>query len=185
MKLLSHFIVLFFLPGASFGQIDLVVYDSCSQLQKQAQLNRLPRSDHSRPLVIANGIIVSIDEINEKLIDTIYIIKCPQSFQKFGNIGAHGVIFIGSRQVFNANPIRELARRKEGKKAVYAVNGYLFADPDLRISGKAVKGLKTVHNYQLPGTSELVSCFSIWTITKKEIRNDRAMPKLCRGVVGQ
>jgi hypothetical protein len=197
MKPLLCFITPSLLTLAALGQtnwrdtssgLNILHSDTCVKLQHQANLNKLHKTNHSRPLVIANGTIIRGEEINEKQVDTIYIIKCPQSVEKFGNIGALGVIYLDTKQTFDTVRISNLATIKQShgapQKTVYAVNGYLFAHPSLTISRRAIKKVDILRNYELntSNSDEAVTCISIWTITKKEIKDDNAIPNPCRGV---
>ncbi|MEO6452526.1 MAG: hypothetical protein ABIN97_00530 [Ginsengibacter sp.] len=197
MKTFLNFTVLYFLTISALGQTNwrdtsnglrISYPDTCVKLQKQANLKILPGTNHSRPLIIANGIIIRGEEVKEKLVDTIYIIKCPQSFEKFGNIGSLGVIYLETTQTFDPVPISNVAAIKQShgsrQKIIYAINGYLFADTGLTLSRKAIKKVDILKGYklQLPDTNEEVTCISIWTITRKEIKDDNSLPKPCRGV---
>jgi hypothetical protein len=197
MKTFLSFTVLCFLTISVLGQtnwrdtsIGLRIFypDTCVKLQKQAGLKILPGTNHSRPLIIANGIIIRGEEIKEKLVDTIYVIKCPQSVEKFGNIGSLGVIYLDTRQTFDTVLISNVVTIKQShgsrQKIVYAINGYLFADRGLALSRKAIKKVDILKDYklQLSATKVEVTCVSIWTITVKEIKNDNLIPKPCRGV---
>jgi hypothetical protein len=157
-------------------------------LQKEAIPKILPGTNHSRPLIIANGIIVRGEEIKKNLVDTIYVIKCPQSFEKFGNVGSLGAIYLNTRQTFDTVKISNIATIElshgSSQKIIYAINGYLFADTGFTLSRKAIKKVDILKGYklQLQDTNEEVTCISIWTITDKEIKNDNSIPKPCRGV---
>lgn len=159
--------------------------DTCYKLQKQADLKKIPGTNHSWPLIMANGIIIRGKEINKNLIDSIYFINGPQSFEKFGNIGSPGVIYLDTRQKFDALQISQIAKESHGIKQniIYAINGYLFADSTLKLSRKAIKKVEILKDYKLSSTdnNQVVTCISIWTITKKEIKKDNSL-KLCRGV---
>lgn len=197
MKTLLNFAVLCLLTISVVAQTNLrdtsnglrISYpDTCIKLQKQATLKTLPGTNHSRPLIIANGIIIRGEEIEEKLVDTIYVIKCPQTFDKFGNIGSLGVIYLDTKQTFDTVQISNVARVNQShgsrQKIIYAINGYLFADTGLALSRKAIKKVDILKGYKLklPDINEEVICVSIWTITRKEIKEDNSMPKPCRGV---
>jgi hypothetical protein len=197
MRTFYIYIALTFLTISVSGQtnwrdttngLGIAYFDTCINLQNQANLNKLPKTNHSRPLIIANGILIIGDEIEEKLVDTIYVIKCPQSFEKFGNIGALGIVYLNTGQTFDTVRISNIVRTKQShgseQKLVYAVNGYLFADPNLYISRKAIKKVDIFKGYKLNSVTpdEAVTCISIWTITKREIKDDNLIPKPCRGV---
>ena len=193
MKMLLNLIILFFSSATTFGQINWRdttnrYPDTCILLQKRASQKILPGTNHSRPLVVADGMIIRGDEIKEKLVDTIFVIKCPQSFERFGNIGALGVIYLETKQEFDTVSITRVAtiRQSHGvaQKTIYAINGYLFADTTLKLSKKAVKKVEVFKNFSADflDINEHVTCVSIWTLTNKEIKDDNSVPKPCRGV---
>jgi hypothetical protein len=162
--------------------------DTCNKLKGQSDSKKIPGADYSRPLILANGIVIRGDEIQEKLVDTIFVIKCPQSFAKFGDLGALGVISIDTKQNFESVVVTKIASIKKShsanSKLVYSLNGYLFTDTTLKISTKAVKRVDFINNFKLANfaTDDNTTCISIWTITKKEMKDDNSIPKPCRGV---
>lgn len=162
--------------------------DSLIKLEKKSIPKILPGTNHSRSLIIANGIIIRGEEIMDNLLDSIYFIKVPESVEKFGNVGALGVIFINTRQRFDTVQISKVATirqsHRSNQKVIYAINGYLFADTGIVLSRKAIKKVDILKGYklQLADINEEVTCINIWTITKREIKVDNLMPKPCRGV---
>lgn len=120
------------------------------------------------------------------MIDFIFIIKCPQSFEKFGDAGSMGVIAITTKQKFKTVTIGELAKQEEmesdRRQISYALNGYLITDTSQRISLKAIKRIDMINRKVAGEGNNATTCFSIWTITRKEIRQYNNRPKLCRGV---
>jgi hypothetical protein len=181
MKRLASFAITFLLTAISFGQTNWRdttrrLSDSCINLQNEASKKILPGTNHSMPLIVANGIIISGDEIKKKLVDSIFIIKCPESFERFGNIGALGVIYLNTKQKFETINITSVVTINQShgarQKIIYAINGYLFADTILRISKNAIKKVEILKDLKVDSldTNSEVTCISIWTLTKKEIR---------------
>jgi hypothetical protein len=186
MRTFLHFITLCFFTNTGLAQTGLVLPGTGTDRQLQKNVQTLRGADHLQPLFIANGAIIGGNEIKIKLVDTIYVFKGAESYEKYGGIGANGVVCIGTRQAFDTISISNLADdwyfKNENRRTVYAVNGYLFADPNLSISRKAIRRVNVFKRYRLDASDEIVTCISIWTISKKQIRKDSKMPKLCRGV---
>jgi hypothetical protein len=147
--------------------------DTCKNLQKGSMEKTLPGTNHSMFLIIANGIVISGDEIKKKRIDSISVIKCPQSFTLFGNIGAFGVLKLKTRQKFDTVRITNVVNIEQShsaqQKVVYAINGYLFADTTLSLSKKAVKRVEILKNFKHKSLNgEEFICVSIWTMKEKK-----------------
>jgi hypothetical protein len=162
--------------------------DSCALYHQLAQHKIIPGTNHSIPLIIANGIVIRPEDLSEHLIDSIYMIKCPESFHSYGNIAAAGVLYLKTKQSFESVRITSLVKIRQShaseQKIIYAVNGYLFADESLMLSRRAIKKIDIMKNYRLPpaGINEEVTVINIWTLTRREIKRLNDIPKPCRGI---
>jgi hypothetical protein len=163
----------------------LKVVDTCQLMYNMANMQKIEGTNHSIPYVVANEIMININEIDEKKVNTLYIPKCPKSFELYGNLAALGIIHIKTRQKFEVVKVAELMKKKRIKKyhepILFALNGYMFSDTSLAISKKAITKVESV---KIPSIQKggFTICFSIWTLTNKEIKQNMAMPKLCRGI---
>jgi hypothetical protein len=193
----TFLVVLISFFNISYGQSKLINststvpignIDTCLKLVNQGNLRKLKDIKHSIPIIIANDIIVNINEIKAKLIDTMSIIRCPQSFEKWGNLGTLGIIQIGTKQKFKTIKVTKILEENhvdaKNPNVFYALNGYLFTDKNLSISKNAIVKIDIIKNpfFEDSTTNKNATCINIWTITEKEKKENESLPKLCRGV---
>lgn len=164
--------ILFRLIISAHGQPTLQA-DTCYKLKQQAESKKMPGSYHSRALHIANGIIVSVKEIEEEQIDSIRVIECPESFDKFGDLAALGVVWFYTKHKFESIMVADIVKiklphlSKSPKTCTYALNGYFFSDTSLQISKKAIVRVDVINNND-------IHCISIWTMNESEINEDKS-----------
>jgi hypothetical protein len=164
-------------------------FDSCYQMQYDSNFTVIEGTNHSIPLMIANGIVIRNDELNIKILDSIYVLKCPQSFEKYGNLGTLGVIYLKTKQKFKTIDVLKIKKsntRHTNKSdiIIYALNGFVFTDTTLLFSKKAITKVDIIENPSILNfeTTKNTTCISIWTITDEELKKDASIPKLCRGI---
>lgn len=100
------------------------------------------------PLVILDGIVVSLDDVDESKITAIDVLKGPSATAIYGSRGANGVILISTRPGADAEYLREISRKDIPAGALEDTPGnrlrrnfrdYAFWKPDLTTdeNGKA------------------------------------------------
>jgi len=188
--------ILFFLSSSTFGQtnwrdttngIPSAFTDTCNKIDKGASLNLVTKSRHPQPLYVANGIIIRGDilSIDTSLIKNISVLKCPDSFNEFGYIGYNGTILIGTKQEIETvtpNSIRENKFKKVKGDVIFALNGDLITDSNLKISTTSIKEIELLKAGTEKGSNikfKKFTCINIWTLTKDE---RKPMAALCRGI---
>ena len=194
---LTFFSILLFIVNHSFGQsnlkdtifgIALNYNDTCLKIAEAAKNNLVVKSRHSEPLIIANGIVISGKKLSSDttLIKSIKVKKCPEAFNEFGYIAFNGAIIIETKQKFKTTTpnIIRLQQFDEIKDSViFALNGDLLTNKDLKISLNAIKEIELLEKGTQKGTNEKLTnfdCISIWTLKKSERIK---FSGLCRGVL--
>lgn len=146
--------------------------DSCHKLWQNAERQRVSWQMSRAAVILANNIIVRANEIDQQSVDSFIFVRCPQSFEKLGNLGANGIFYFYTKQNFKASTLEKLSRvkRRHRKNVIYALNGYLFAAPTLMMSKKAVKRIEVIKNFKTDstGTQTGMTCINIWTVTEEE-----------------
>jgi len=194
---LTFFSILFFITYYSFGQsnlketifgIPLKSNDTCLKISDGAKKNLVVNKRHSEPLIIANGIVIRGQTISSDttLVKSITVKKCPEAFNEFGYIAFNGAIIIETKQKFKITTpnIIRLQQFDEIKDSViFALNGDLLSNKDLKISINAIKEIELLEKGTQKGNNEEftnVDCISIWTLKKSE---RFPFSGLCRGVI--
>jgi hypothetical protein len=187
--LLFAFIFIISLQKGTSQSPSAFPFDTCFHLQNDANFKTIKGTNHSIPLKLANGIIIRIEELNTKMLDSIYVLKCPQSFEKYGNLGTLGVIYLKANQKFKTIDVLKIKKSntrhtKKSNRIIYALNGFVFTDTTLLFSKKAIIKVDIINNPSILNveTTKNTTCINIWTITNKELKEDASMPKLCRDV---
>jgi hypothetical protein len=188
-SLLFAFIFIVSLQKGKSQSLYALSFDTCFHLQNDANFKTIKGTNHSIPLKLANGIIIRIEELNTKLLDSIYVLKCPQSFEKYGNLGTLGVIYLKTKQKFKTIDVLKIMKSNtrhtnKSNNIIYALNGFVFTDTTLLFSKKAITKVDIIENPSILNfeTTKNTTCISIWTITDEELKKDASIPKLCRGV---
>jgi hypothetical protein len=152
-------------------------------LTKKADLERVIGTRHSSPLFLANGIVVRVDEVDSALLESVSVLRCPQSIETFRNLGINGVVLIKTKQVFETTTPQIEIRKSHGTKSrvIYALNGFILTDTALKISKSSIREIDIVSNSRIDYANLYrgYTCVNVWTLTKDE---RIPMSVLCRGV---
>jgi len=180
---MRRYFLLIILLGLLANRLFSQRIESCAELTKKANLERVIGTRHSSPLFLANGIVVRVDEIDSSLLEGVSVLKCPQSIEAFGNLGINGVVLIKTKQVFETTKPQIEIRKSHGTKSriIYALNGFILTDTTLKISKAAIREVNIISNSRIDYGNRYrgYTCVNVWTLTKDE---RIPMSALCRGV---
>jgi hypothetical protein len=172
-------IIVVIISYSSYGQFRRAD-SSCVHGRKLAFDNMIKGTENSRPLIVANGLIICMKELDEKKIDTTaatIVMECKDAYAKFGNLAARGVISLKTKQIFETISVKELRESKKikttGHQTMLAINGFITNDYSLVISRNAIDKidvlLKVVIGDKVIDPN--IAVVNIWTNTKKERRS--------------
>ena len=148
----------------------------CDDYFKSVKVHAIKGTRHCRSILIANGVVIRTEENNPNLLQHINVMKCPDSYRTYGDIGTNGVIVEDTKQVFDFitpfNVHIENSSSFNDKKKLYFLNGFLITNDSLRISKNAIKRIEVLkpENYKETLNDDKVLLINIWTLTKTEVR---------------
>ena len=155
----------------------------CDGYFKSVKVHKIKGTMHCRSITIANGVVVRTEESSGNLLTHIDVIKCPDSYKTYGDIGTNGVIVEDTRQTFDFITPSHVAIKNassyDNKKRIYFLNGFLITNDSLKISKKAIKRIEVLNPkyYKETQNSDNAVLVNIWTLTRKEVRKSL---KTCR-----
>ena len=126
--------------------------------------------------MIANGVVIRPEETNPSLLQHVNVIKCPDSYKIYGDIGTNGVLLEETKQTFDFIIPSQIDFKKSSayldKKKIYFLNGFLITNDSLRISKNAITRTEvlTSKNYANTSNSDGTVLINIWILKEKEIR---------------
>lgn len=119
---------------------------------------------HGHPLVLANDVVIRMDQVKINLLDSVSVVRHPDSSSHYGNAAINGIINLKTRQKFGTIVLENVhipnARRLTGEKK-FILNGYLINNPSIKISKSAIKKVEVID-------SNDIHYISIWTLTEDE-----------------
>jgi len=147
-------------------------------------LQRIAGTEHSSPIFLANGVVVRGQELDTNLVESISIMKCPQSIRDYGILGINGVILIRTKQIFEVTSL-QIEVEKSGRtksKIVYALNGFIITDTLLKISKAAILEINIISKSKINLSDRYkgYSCINVWTLNRDE---RLVISPLCRGII--
>ena len=148
----------------------------CEDYFKSVKVHVIKGTRHCRSILIANGVVIRTEEINPSLLQHINVIKCPDSYKTYGDIGTNGVILEETKQTFDFIIPSQVNFKKTSaflnKKKIYFLNGFLITNDSLRISKNAITRTEVLKakNYSEASNNDSTVLINIWTLTKKEVR---------------
>jgi hypothetical protein len=149
---------------------------ACDDYFKSVKVHSLRGIMHCRSIIIANGVVIRTEENNPSLLKRVDVMKCPDSYKTFGDIGANGVIVEDTKQTFDfVIPSKVNIGNSSfynNKKKIYFLNGFLITNDSLKISKNAIKRIEVLEfkdYFETLNKSEVV-LINIWILTKKELR---------------
>lgn len=148
----------------------------CDDYFKSVKVHTIKGTRHCRSIIIANGVIIRTEENNPRLLENIDVIKCPDSYKTYGDIGTNGAIVEQTKQTFDFYIPSQIDFKNSSayidKKKIYFLNGFLITNDSLRISKNAIirTEVLTSKNYTDISKSDSTVLINIWTLTKKEVR---------------
>ena len=151
-------------------------FDTCKIFDNDALLNLVTKTRHRQPLIVANDIIVGVDNLIDSilLITSITVLKCPEAFKKFGYIGYNGVINVSTKQKFETETPNKIRRKKVNGlkgKIIFAMNGDVIKDTSIRISSASIKEVELIKSGVTKGQNprfKKYNCINIWTLAELE-----------------
>ena len=167
-------LTLFFLSACSTSK--KLTPGICDEYIKSLKVHTLNGTRHCRSILIANDIVIRTEENNSNLLQHINVLKCPDSYKKYGDIGTNGVIVEDTKQTFDFIVPSQVDFKKQpaylDKKKIYFLNGFLITNDSLRISKNAIVRTEVVtsKNYTDIPNGDSTVLINIWTLTKKEVR---------------
>jgi hypothetical protein len=156
-------------------RVNYIEPDTCSKIEQSSGILYVGKKQHQQPLFIANGIVAGGGQyLDASLIDTIYVLRCPEAFYQYSYAGVNGVVVMQTRQVFETVPLTSIRKkmRVEGP-VIYAINGYPLTDSTLYISTKAVEEIEGIASKGIVGSDRSTAVINIWTLSKKERKSVR------------
>ena len=73
----------------------------CDEYFKSVKIHTIKGTRHCRSILIANDIVIRPEENNSSLLQHINVLKCSDSYKKYGDIGTNGVIVEDTKQTFD------------------------------------------------------------------------------------
>ncbi|WP_266367009.1 hypothetical protein [Tellurirhabdus rosea] len=148
----------------------------CSQLAAKAQrVNPWLDStqvNHSKiPLSVANGVIVSPNEVNTDFILSVTVIRDKQTNERYGTLAENGCIYLEADQQFDVvTPHLYLSKKRlpaSVRTVVFMLNGHLVSDT-LQISKGSIRRVDVLLGSNHVGVPADSACLSIWTLSDEE-----------------
>ncbi|OQP46817.1 hypothetical protein A4H97_04650 [Niastella yeongjuensis] len=173
MRQISIFALLFLSACSTSKKITPGI---CDEYFKSVKSHTIKGTKHCRSILIANGVVIRTEEVNASLLRHVDVIKCPDAYKTYGDIGTNGVIVEETKQTFDfIIPSQVDYKRKSdylNKNKTYFLNGYLITNDSLRISKKAIVRTEvlTAKSYSNGFDNDSIVIINIWTLTKKEVR---------------
>jgi len=167
-------LALFFLSACSTSK--KVTSSICGDFFKSVKVHTIKGTGHCRSILIANGVVIRTEENNPRLLEHIDVIKCPDSYKTYGDIGTNGVIVEQTKQTFYFLVPSQVDFKNSSsysdKKKIYFLNGFLITNDSLRISKDAIVRTEvlTSKNYVDTVKGDSTVLINIWTLTKKEVK---------------
>jgi hypothetical protein len=98
------------------------------------------------PIVLCNSAINAYNRINTAAFASEERVACEQSCDRFGAIGANGILYITSHQQFKVRTLKRYIRDfiTLGANEGLAVNGVLIENLNTRIAEGALQGIETI-----------------------------------------
>jgi hypothetical protein len=148
----------------------------CDEYFKSVKVHTIKGTRHCRSLLIANGIVIRTEENNPGLLQHVDVIKCPDSYKIYGDVGTNGVIVEETKQIFDFIVPSQVDFQNSSlyidKQKIYFLNGFLITNDSLRISKNAIirTDVLTSEHYAEIENNDRTILVNIWTLTKKEVR---------------
>lgn len=158
--------------GIPVHDIALKSLISSTQPASPKTFNPIGEAKHGQSLVLANNIIIRMDQLNVRLLDSVSILRWPDMSSLYGDAAENGIIFLKTRQKFATISIGNVpipnASQAMGEKK-FILNGYLINNLSIKISRSAIKKVEVLNVAGSPD-NQPASYISIWTLTEEERR---------------
>ncbi|WP_300565889.1 hypothetical protein [Flavobacterium sp.] len=148
----------------------------CEEYFKSVKVHTIKGTRHCRSILIANDVVIRTEENDPSLLKHINVIKCPDSYKTYGDIGTNGVIIEETKQTFHFIVPSQVDFKNSSsyidQKKIYFLNGFLITNDSLRISKNAIirTDVVTSKNYSDGEDNDSTILINIWTLTKKEVK---------------
>ena len=128
------------------------------------------------PLYIANGVIVSLSEVNVDFVTSIEITRDNETNKWLGKLAENGCIYIKADQQFDSVTPRMYRLKRNipasATTVFYMLNGHVVSD-SLKLSKASIRKVDVLAGASYKGIDPNTYCMSIWTLTDEE----RGLPK--------
>jgi hypothetical protein len=157
------------LRGQTIRRSNRLPVDTCTAMAKDLAAHTVDGAGHTRPLYLANGVVVNWQQLDTTLIEDVVVLNCTEAFRSYHYAGVHGVFSIRTLQQFTTETSVTIGKKMPAHDAViYALNGYYIRDSTLKIAVESIKAVDFHITKGGPGINSTPAVINIWTLTTAE-----------------